>query len=156
MFPALLLGTALLIACVILNSLAVAGIIRVVAVMLRRGYAETVFWKNATVVLVTALITTVAHLFLMALWALVFLQFGEFKSFGQAFYHSAVNYTTLGYGDIVMSAPWRLLGPLEALTGVLMLGISTALMFAVITRLVERRLKWKQASDEPSTRRPSL
>ena len=54
--------------------------------------------------------------------------------------HSAENYTTLGYGDVVMSPSWRLLGPLEAADGMLMFGISTALIFAVISRLVETRL----------------
>jgi Ion channel len=60
--------------------------------------------------------------------------------FGAAFYHSAENYTTLGYGDVVMSASWRLLGPFEAADGMLMFGVSTAMIFAVIQRLVEIRL----------------
>lgn len=51
---------------------------------------------------------------------------GEFRDFGSAYYHSAVNYTTLGYGDIVMSPRWRLLGPLEAANGMLLLGVTGA------------------------------
>ena len=56
---------------------------------------------------------------------------------GIAFYHSAVNYTTLGYGDIIMTPSWRLLGPLEAADGALMFGVSTAMVFAVIARLMQ-------------------
>ena len=63
--------------------------------------------------------------------------FGEFSAFAPACYHSAVNYTTLGYGDVVMSPTWRLLGPLEAADGMLMFGISTALIFAVIQHLIQ-------------------
>lgn len=48
--------------------------------------------------------------------------------FTTALYYSAVNFATLGYGDIVMSAQWRLLGPIEAANGVLMFGVSTAAM----------------------------
>jgi hypothetical protein len=61
-----------------------------------------------------------------------------------------VNFSTLGYGDIVMSARWRLLGPLEAMNGIVMFSLSTALMFALLTRLIERRLKAKgeQMGDE--------
>jgi len=80
-----------------------------------------------------------AHLGEIGLWAVLFVICGEFHQFGTAYYHSAVNYTTLGYGDIVMSSSWRLLGPLEAANGVLMFGVSTAMVFAVIQRLVEAR-----------------
>ena len=60
--------------------------------------------------------------------------------YATAFYHSAVNFTTLGYGDIVMPSVWRLLGPLEAANGVLMFGLSASAMFAVTNRLLELRL----------------
>jgi hypothetical protein len=50
----------------------------------------------------------------MALWAGLFLVLGEFPTFETAFYHSVVNFTTLGYGDVVMSEEKRLLGALEA------------------------------------------
>jgi hypothetical protein len=64
---------------------------------------------------------------------------GEFADFEEAFYHSAVNFTTLGYGDIVMSRRWRLLGPLEAVNGSLMLGLSAAMLFTVLGRVAEAR-----------------
>jgi hypothetical protein len=51
------------------------------------------------------------------------------------------NYSSLGYGDIVMSTRWRLLGPLETIDGIVMFGISTALIFALLMRLIERRIK---------------
>ena len=80
-----------------------------------------------------------AHLIGIGLWAEVFILRGEFQEFGLAYYHSAVNYTTLGYGDIIMTPSWKLLGPLEAADGALMFGISTAMIFAVILRLVQAR-----------------
>ena len=76
---------------------------------------------------------------MIAVWAIVFILCGEFHEFGIAYYHSAVNYTTLGYGDVVMSPAWRLLGPMEAADGMLMFGLSTALVFAVILWLIETR-----------------
>ena len=80
-----------------------------------------------------------AHLLEMALWAFLLMGIGEFHGFAAAFYPSATNYTTLGYGDIVMSAHWRMLGPLEATNGMLMFGLSTAILFALIIRLAELR-----------------
>jgi hypothetical protein len=97
------------------------------------------FWSDVGIVALVVSCALVAHLVEMALWAVLFVVCGEFSSFGTAFYHSAVNFTTLGYGDVVMTPSWRLLGPLEAANGVLMFGVSAALVFAVIQRLVQAR-----------------
>jgi hypothetical protein len=78
----------------------------------------------------------VAHLIEIALWAELLVVIGEFQEFGNAFYHSAVNYTSLGYGDLVMTPSWRLLGPLETANGMLMFGVSAAMVFAVMQRLI--------------------
>jgi len=80
-----------------------------------------------------------AHLIEIALWAALLVVCGEFGAFGNALYLSAVNYTALGYGDLLLTPSWRLLGPLEAANGVLMFGVSTAMVFAVIKRLVLAR-----------------
>ena len=77
------------------------------------------------------------------MWAIVFLTIGEISTFEKAFYYSAQNYTALGYGDIVLSERWRLLGPLEAINGLLLFGLSTAVMFAVMSRLIANRLRLK-------------
>ena len=74
-----------------------------------------------------------------ALWALLFMGLGEFAQFREAFYHSLVNFATLGYGDIVMSGRWRLLGPIQAINGVLMIGVSTAAITTVVQDALERR-----------------
>jgi hypothetical protein len=65
---------------------------------------------------------------------------GEFPAFAIACSHSAVNYTTLGYGDVIMTATWKFLGPHEAANGMLLYGVSTAMVFAVIQRVTEARL----------------
>ena len=82
------------------------------------------------------LLIVAAQLLQIAAWAALFVGCGEFDDFATAFYHSAVNFTALGYGDIVMSPAWRLLGPLEAVAGMLMFGVSTAVLFAVAQELI--------------------
>jgi len=62
----------------------------------------------------------------ITIWALLFNTLGEFGDLETAVYHSAVNFATLGYGDIVMSDEHRFLGPLQAINGVLMIGVSTS------------------------------
>jgi voltage-gated potassium channel Kch len=85
------------------------------------------------------LIIFVGHLLQVALWALLFVELGEFESYATAFYHSMVNFTSLGYGDLVMSDTWRLLGAMEAAGGLLMFGISTGVGLAVVSTLIQRR-----------------
>jgi hypothetical protein len=77
--------------------------------------------------MIVTLITAVAHLIQIALWALVYLLYGEMATFETAFYFSAQNYTALGYGDVVLSQRWRLLGPLEAINGLLLFGLRRSL-----------------------------
>jgi hypothetical protein len=91
------------------------------------------------ILVLTIAFAFVAHLIEITLWAALFVICGEFKYFAGAFYHSAVNYSTLGYGDVIMSPSWRLLGPLEAADGALMFGVSTAMIFSVIQRLILAR-----------------
>ena len=97
------------------------------------------FWSKFAIVALIILFLLVAHLIEIALWAAVFMICGEFHEFGLAYYHSAVNYTTLGYGDLIMSPKWRLLGPLEAANGIMMFGVSTAMIFTLILRLTQTR-----------------
>jgi hypothetical protein len=106
--------------------------------LLRR--AGILFWRDTAIIATIILLAQVAHAVEIAIWAVVLRLCGEFTRFAEAFYHSAVNYTSLGYGDIVMSASWKLLGPVEAANGLLMFGVSTAMIFAVIQRLVQSRL----------------
>ena len=108
-----------------------------------RGLTRPAFLPNFVLLQVAALLLALAQVADIALWALLYCLCGEFTEFEAAFYHSAVNFSSLGYGDIVMSARWRLLGPLEAMNGIVIFALSTALMFALLMRLIERRLKAK-------------
>ncbi len=81
----------------------------------------------------------------IAVWGLLFVWIGEFQSFSEAFYHSAVNFATLGYGDIVMSPAHRLLGPLEAINGVLMFGVSTATLMAALQDATKRMINQRRS-----------
>ena len=103
------------------------------------GHVGTSFWYDFAIVAITISLTLVAHLIEIAVWAELFVVCGEFPQFGSAFYHSAGNYTSLGSGDLLMTPSWRLLGPLEAANGMLMFGVSTAMIFAVIQWLIQAR-----------------
>ncbi|RYG32115.1 MAG: two pore domain potassium channel family protein [Burkholderiales bacterium] len=71
------------------------------------------------------------------LWGGLFVVLGEFDNYHVAVYHSAVNFASLGYGDIVMSEQWKMLGALEAVVGVLMLGMTSAALMAILSQLIK-------------------
>ena len=76
----------------------------------------------------------------IVIWGALFLWLGEFNALQEAIYHSGVNFATLGYGDIVMSPQWKMLGPLEAVNGALMIGLSGASMLAVLQHHIRKQL----------------
>ena len=79
------------------------------------------------------------HLLQIALWAGYYRFQGCFPDFRTALYFSGVSYSTLGYGDVLLPPEWRMLGPSEGLTGILMCGLSTGLFFAIAHRILETR-----------------
>ena len=154
MLLALLVAGGVLIASVLSYAVATALIVYLVVRLIRTGYTGLGFWKNVGIMLIVTLVTGTAHLTQIALWAMAFLMVGAISDFGTAFYYSAENYTALGYGDVVLSGTWRLLGPLEAINGLLLFGLSTGVMFAVMSRLITNRLHLKFGYEVEGRREP--
>jgi voltage-gated potassium channel len=82
----------------------------------------------------------VLHLVEMALWAVAYAFGNILPDFETALYYSLKSYTTVGYGDVLPSVSWRLLGPIEAAVGILMLGWSTSIIVAAVQRIYNVRL----------------
>ena len=95
------------------------------------------FWQGFRIMTIALLFLLINSLLQIAVWAAAFVFVGQFSNYHDAFYHSAVNFATLGYGDIVMTQPWRILGAMEAISGVLMLGLSTAMLSNVFSKLLQ-------------------
>ena len=117
----------------------------------RRGYAHRVAKAcsdqgrhkhgpvySATLVVKSAVAIVILHGLVILLWA-SFYRMRCFPSWELAFYFSATSYSTVGYGDLILPSNWRLLGPLEAITGVLMSGISVSVLFALVTPVARSR-----------------
>ena len=131
----LLVGALTTVLTIFIHGAAGRAMMLLVVRAFRRGLAGTRFRKDVLVIASAAMMLLTAHLLEVGLWAVVLILCGEFRTFGMACYHSGVNYATLGYGDIVMSPRWRLMGPLEALDGMLLVGLSTAALFTVVQRI---------------------
>jgi hypothetical protein len=126
-------------ATIVIHAIALIAIAYILRIEHRHGRTGVRFWRDVNIVTGATLLALVAHLLEITLWAAVLEACGEFTLLPAAWYHSAMNYTSLGYGDVVMSASWKLLGPLETADGMLMFGVSTAMIFAVLQRLLQTR-----------------
>jgi hypothetical protein len=148
-----LVGIGVALSALVIQAVAAVLGVEVINTLLAKRAVGAHLSRNSLATLMLILILLVGHVAQIAVWALAFVATGEFGEFVVAFYHSAVNYTTLGHGDIVMSPPWRLLGPLEAVSGTLAFGWSTAAIVTVVVRLHRHRRRGKARRALASDRR---
>lgn len=135
-----LVGLAFAFLTIIVHALFPGMIVRVANRFVIRGRAGTWLW-DVTFVIGATMLLLVGHLVEIALWGLSFVWCGEISNFVTALYYSAATYTTLGDDAIVLSARWKLLAPIEAAVGMLMFGLSTAMIFALIRRFIEAQFE---------------
>jgi hypothetical protein len=97
------------------------------------------FWAATRLLIFVAWTLLLLHLAEIAVWALFYWWQRCLPDAESAFYFSGVTYTTVGYGDLVLQQEWRLLGPLEGLTGILMCGLSTGFFFVIVSKFFAPR-----------------
>jgi hypothetical protein len=134
----LLVGLAATLGTIVIHGFAVHTIIMTLRRNLQRGVLGRRIWMNMTFIMGATLLALAGHLMEITLWAFVLEISGAVGDISTAIYSSAGSYTTTG-SDIVLPPRWKLLGPLEAVAGMLMFGLTTAFIFAVIQRLIHAR-----------------
>jgi Ion channel len=108
---------------------------------------DTRFWPITWLLIRIAWLLIVIHLFEIVVWGLFFWWQKCLPDAESAFYFSGVTYATIGYGDIVLLKEWRLFGPIEGLTGILMCGLSTAFFFVIVSKKILQRMDDKDKSE---------
>jgi hypothetical protein len=120
----------------------IVGLVALFAALVRKhDRAPTRFWPMTRLLIEVTWWLILIHATEIGVWAMFYLWAGCLPDAESAFYFSGVTYATVGYGDVVLPLPWRMLGPIEGLTGILMCGLSTALFFAIVARLIGPRFK---------------
>lgn len=99
--------------------------------------------------LVVMIVLMLGNFIQIMIWGLLFMALGEFSELYEAVYHSAVNFSSLGYGDVVMTKRWKLLGPLEAANGVLMFGLTGAALMAILQQMIRAQAAKATQAREP-------
>lgn len=134
MLSKLIIGGALMGLCVTIHAGGLMWALR--WLNRRRGPVDARFWVATRILIGVAGWSVVLHLAEIAIWAIFYAWTQAMPDLPSAFYFSTVTYTTTGYGDLVLPERWRLVGGIEALTGILMCGLSTGLFFAVFGKLI--------------------
>ncbi len=133
MFIRLFMPGVLLSLCVVVHALVITALLSRLTRIRRRTVVR--FWRATWELIRIALWILAAHLLEIGIWAGFLTHQQMFADFTTAFYFSAVTYTTVGYGDVVLPGTWRLFAAVEGLTGILMCGWSTGVFFAVVSAM---------------------
>jgi len=134
----LVIGFVTMAVCLAIQCLIVGAMLDGLVFLEKRGMIRHTLIGVSSLLVSSMLIMLAGNLIQITLWAGLFFAYGEFADFATAFYHSVVNFSTLGYGDLVMSPHRRLLGALEAANGVLMFGLTTGFLYTILSVLLER------------------
>ncbi len=104
---------------------------------------HTNFLRQGGLILSVALGIFLLHGVEIWLYAIAYKVVGAFPDFSTALYFSTASFSTLGYGDVVLSAEWRLFGAIEGVTGLILIGWSSAFLLSVTSRLRVLEHDWE-------------
>ena len=141
MLTELVTAAAIVGVCLIIH---VAGILLMAEWLLRRReHLERNASGRQVALLIVMLFAGIMflHIVQTSLWAVFYYVQDLFSDFETSLYFSMVSFTTLGYGDVLLPRKWRLLGVIEGFSGVLLCGVSTAFIFAVVNAIFQFRLR---------------
>ena len=128
-----LIAGALVAVTVAVHAVGLAGLLKIF--ISTHALPPLRFWPVTWLLVRVAWWLILVHLIEIAVWGWFYLWQGCMPDAESAFYFAGVTYTTVGYGDLVLPREWRMLGPIEGLTGILMCGLSTGLFFGIAARL---------------------
>lgn len=132
-----LIGGAFSICNITIHALVMTAVVRVARTMAAKNTSRpSLMLIGVMIATVTVLMT--AHVAEVIVWSLAYLIVDAVPAGAGLVYFAFVNYTTLGYGDVLPVEDWKILGPMTAMNGVLLFGWSTAVLFEVLRRSMTR------------------
>jgi hypothetical protein len=86
----------------------------------------------ALLMVVSVLMLTVLHAVEAGAWAGAYVALGARPDAASAMLYSLSAMTSYGHADVFLAKHWQLMGAIEALNGMMLFGLSTAFLFAVL------------------------
>ena len=133
---------ALVAATVALHAAGLAAVLSIFSGS-RQSQLPARFWPTTWLLVRATWCLMLIHLAAITVWALFYWWWECLPDAESAFYFSGVTYATIGYGDLVLEEPWRMLAPVEGLTGILMCALSAGFYFALVSRIIASRMHVK-------------
>lgn len=133
------LGTVMTVATVIFH---IVGMIYLIVLL--NGIAPTLERRlhrrvGAALLLIIAVLGIIlVHTVEVWAWALLYVYLGEFTDFARALYFSVSTATTVGYGDVILTPRWQVLGTFESMSGLILFGASTAFLIGLVRHVFEQ------------------
>jgi hypothetical protein len=143
----LTIGLPTMLVCLILQVAVTFWSVRYYVRQSRRKPSDGRLFEGIRPLMIVMIMMMLGNFLQIVIWGAIFIWLGEFNELYEAVYHSAVNFTSLGYGDVVMSTRWKLLGPLEAANGILMLAITGAALMAILQQLIKAQSDFVKRQD---------
>lgn len=144
----LVLASLMVVATVFIHLIGLAVLVRILRSRSWHPIFERV--RPITLLLGASIGIFAIHTIEIWLFALVYLLIGAAGDFEQSLYFSTVTYATIGYGDVLVAKPWRILGAIEGAAGVIMLGWSTAFLVSLLAQSKLLKHDWLSTDgDEP-------
>ena len=140
MLMKILSAAGLVMVTVFIHAVGISLLLR--AIMRSHALEKSGFRRIYPSVIALACWLVLIHSVAICVWGLFYFWKGCLPDAESSIYFSGVTYTTVGYGELVLPKPWRMIAPLEALTGTLMFGLSTGLFFAIVLRWI---INWRQS-----------
>ena len=139
MLPQILLGSLLVVATSAVHSAVTVLVLGVLRALRAEHWLMRTHLGRGSLVAGTVLLVFLAAVVEVMIWAWVYLRVGAIEGLETALYFSMVTFTTLGYGDVVLDVEWRLLASFQAAIGIIMFGWTTAIIVALIQRMVAQQ-----------------
>jgi hypothetical protein len=139
MFDQILAGGAASLLNLIIHAVLLAVVVRTVRGLWAHGTGDSPILLDSMVIVATGVLLVAGHLLEVLVWAATYAVVGAAPPGTDLIYFAFSNYTTLGYGDVLPLPHWRLLAPMTALNGILLIGWSTALIFTLLRRAVPEK-----------------
>lgn len=133
----LIIGIVMIGLTVVVNTVGVVLWLRHLGREIQRQHSQGLSLRMFRGILTTAIVLLMLHVVEALMWAVLYMLLPGQSGLGSlhdAFYFSIVTFTTLGYGDVTLTPEWQLLSGLESMVGILLFGMTTALMFAVVQK----------------------
>jgi Ion channel len=134
MLDQVLVGGAASLVNLIIHALLLGIVVRTVQNLRLHDSVVPEFLRHTVVIVATGALLVAGHFTEVVVWAFTYGLVGAASPGTPLVYFAFGNYTTLGYGDLIPVDQWRLLGPMTALNGIMLIGWSTALIFEVLRR----------------------